>query len=93
MSRACPAAGCRDLPFHAAYAVDDASEVALEDYARTVGRASAAETVRGEGGAGPISGVHLCGTGAALTEALAADIEDFARDLAVGTAAGGLGWS
>ena len=91
MSRALPAAGCRDLLFRAGYAVDDAGEVALEDYARSVGRATAAEVVRAEDGR--IGGVHLCGALAALGEAAAADVEDFARDLALGTAAGGLGWS
>jgi len=93
VSRARPAAGCRDLPFRAAYALDEPGEVALEDYARTVARAGAAELVRAEGSPGAVTGVHVCEAGAALSEASARDIEDFARDLAVGTATGGLGWS
>lgn len=93
MTRTRPAAGCRELAFHAAYAVGEAGEVALEDYARTVGRAGAAEVVRSGDGSSRVTGVHLCDAAAALSPDAIADIEDFARDLALGEGAGGLGWS
>jgi hypothetical protein len=43
VARTRPESGCHDLAFHAAYSVDEAGAVALEDYARTLGRAAAAE--------------------------------------------------
>ena len=92
MARTRPEAGCRDLAFQAAYSVDEAGEVALEDYARTLGRAAAAEAVRSPGEAATLTGVHLCSVGAPLTTAVLTDIEDFARDLAAG-GAGRRGWS
>jgi hypothetical protein len=92
VTRTAPETGCDDVAFREGYSVDEAGELALEDYARTVGGARAAELVRTEGEANAISGVHLCGVGAPLTPALRADIEDFARALAAGGAAG-LGWS
>ena len=90
-----PAAGCRDLAFrhHAGYAVGEAGEVALEDYARTLTRAGAAEAVRAGGEAKAVTGLHLCGVADAWTAAVAADIEDFARDLAESAGTDGLGWS
>jgi hypothetical protein len=87
-----PEAGCHDLAFREGYLVDEGGELALEDYARTVGGARAAELVRTEAESKAITGVHLCGLAAPLTAALRADIEDFARVLAAG-GAGGLGWS
>jgi hypothetical protein len=95
VTRTRPAAGCHDLAFRAAYAVGEAGEVALEDYARTVTRAGAVEAVRAGHDASAVTGLHLCdvGAGAALTAAAITDIEDFARDLAVGAETGGLGWS
>lgn len=93
MTRAQPAAGCLDLPFKAAYSLDEASEVALEDYARTVSRAGAVESVRAQGDARAVSGLHLCGLQAPPTPAMIRDVEDFARDLAQGGGSGGLGWS
>jgi hypothetical protein len=65
--------------------------VALEDYARTVTRAQAAEALRGLA-EGPVAGVHLCGAAAPVSTALARDVEDFARSLVAG-GGGGLGWS
>ena len=88
-----PAAGCRDLAFRARYALGEAGEVALEDYARTLGRADAVEVVRADDDAAAVSGLHLCGMDAALTPAVITDVEDFARDLAMGGGSGGLGWS
>jgi hypothetical protein len=69
--------------------VDDAGEVALEDYARVVLHAEAAEAVRaGEA----LVGVHACGLEADPSPAAARDVEDFARDLAARAGGGGLGW-
>jgi hypothetical protein len=93
LTRTRPAAGCLDLPFRAAYSLDDAGEVALEDYARTLARAGAVELARAAGGGSAVSGVHVCGAQAALTPAVIGDVEDFARDLASGGGSGGLGWS
>jgi hypothetical protein len=86
VARTRPEAGCHDLTFQAAYSVDEAGEVALEDYARTIGRAAAAEAVRSSGEVAALMGVHLCAVGAPLTAAVLTDIEDFARDLATGGA-------
>lgn len=93
MTRARPAAGCRDLAFQAGYAVGDEGEVALEDYARSLTRAGAVEAVRAGGDASVVTGLHLCEADAPPSPAAAVDIEDFARELAVGTRTGGLGWS
>jgi hypothetical protein len=92
VTRARPEAGCQDLVFRDGYAIDEGGEVALEDYARTIGRAAAAELVRGAGETGAVTGVHLCAAKAPLGAAARIDIEDFARALAAG-GAGGLGWS
>jgi hypothetical protein len=93
VTRTRPQAGCHDLAFRAAYPVGEAGEVALEDYARTLGRAAAAEVARTEGDVSLVTGVHLCGLGAPLTAAALTDIEDFARGLAEDGGSGGLGWS
>jgi hypothetical protein len=85
--RSRPEAGCHDVAFHDAYPIDEAGEVALEDYAREVARAAAAELVSGREQAAGVAGVHLCGAGAPPTSAVRADIEDFARGLAAGDAA------
>jgi len=72
--------------------MDEPSEVALEDYARVVTRAQAAEAVPAAGEPGMIDGVHLCGAARPLSPATIEDIEGFARSLLAGRA-GGLGWS
>jgi hypothetical protein len=90
MSRTRPESDCLDLAFQAGYALHDPAEVALEDYARALTRARAAEAIR----AGPsptVTGVHVCG--ASLKEGALADLEAFARDMAERDAGGGLGWS
>jgi hypothetical protein len=70
--------GCRDVPFSATYALDEADEAALEDYARVLTGAGEAEARR----RGPaVDGVHLCGS-PAPDAAVRKDLEDFARDLA-----------
>ena len=86
-----PEAGCHQIDFQASYAVGEGAEVALEDYARALTRARAAEAVRAADGAA-IRGVHVCGLADAVAPALRRDIEDFARSLVTGTG-GGLGWS
>ena len=91
MSRARPEADCVEVSFGVPHPMDEAAEVALEDYARVLTRARAAEAVPAPGQPGAVSGVHLCG--AALPTATAtADIEGFAGSLLAGRA-GGLGWS
>jgi hypothetical protein len=86
-----PEPGCAEIEFAAAQAVGEPAEVALEDYARAVARARAAEAVRD--GAGAVGAVHLCGLEAPPSSDARRDVEDFARALAAGTAGGGLGWS
>jgi hypothetical protein len=92
VTRTLPEAGCRDLAFHDGYAVDEAGELALEDYAREVGGAGGAQVIRMAAEKSCVTGVHLCAVGAPLTEDALADIEGFARALAAGEV-GGLGWS
>jgi hypothetical protein len=92
MSRARPQPGCVLVPFAAAQAMDEPGEVALEDYARVLTRARAAEAVPANGAPGMVEGVHLCGAAQPLSPAAIADIEGFAASLLAGRA-GGLGWS
>jgi hypothetical protein len=92
MSRARPEAGCVAVSFREAHPMDEPSEVALEDYARVLTRARAAEAVPSAGVPGMIEGVHLCGASQPPSPAAIADIEGFARSLLAGRA-GGLGWS
>lgn len=91
MSRARPEATCVVVSFPEPRPMDDAGEVALEDYARVLTRSSAAEAMPG-GGPGLIAGVHLCGAPQPLAATALADIEGFAVSLLAGRA-GGLGWS
>jgi hypothetical protein len=91
MSREQPAADCHQVIFAQGVVMEPAAEVALEDYARVLTRARAAEAFRA-GEDGPVSGVHLCGLAARPAPALLADLEAFARDLAMGARGGGLGW-
>jgi hypothetical protein len=92
MSRMRPEAGCILVSFEEAHPMDEPSEVALEDYARVLTRAQAAEAVPAAGEPGMIDGVHLCGAAQPLSPVTIADIEGFARSLLAGRA-GGLGWS
>jgi hypothetical protein len=91
VSRARPGPGCVDLAFAGRYSVGPTGEVALEDYARTLTRAAAAEVLSEEGGQ-EIRGVHLCAPRLRPEGALAEDVEAFARVLAE-QAGEGLGWS
>ena len=92
MPRTRPEPGCYEIDFATACPLDEAAEVALEDYARALTRARAAEAVRAGDDPATVRGVHVCGLGLALTPALLRDLEDFARSLITGTG-GGLGWS
>jgi hypothetical protein len=85
-----PEAECAVVTFADALEMDEASEIALEDYARVLTRARAAEAVPGDG-PGRVRGVHLCGA-APVAPAAIADIEGFARSLTA-VRAGSLGWS
>ena len=86
-----PEAGCYEIDFGTALPLDEPAEVALEDYARALTRARAAEAVRAGNDPATVRGVHVCGLATTLTPALLRDLEDFARSLITGT--GGLGWS
>lgn len=88
-----PAGDCHDLVFHASYPLPEPADVALEDYARVVARSRSAETIRAEGDPSLVTGVHVCGLASPIRQAAMSDIEDFARDMALGGAGGGLGWS
>ena len=92
MSRLRPSPECRDVAFARAYAVSPAAEVALEDYARVLTRAAAAEAVPAGDDPGRLGGVHLCAPELAPEGGLGEDIEAFARELAE-QAGDGLGWS
>lgn len=83
----------RAVLFRAGYSIDPAGEVALEDYARVLGRAEAAEALRSGTDPEKVAGVRLIAPGAELTGSLLADIEDFARDLASRSGGSGLGWA
>ena len=91
MSRERPAPDCHEVRFAEGAVIEPAAEVALEDYARVLTRARAAEAFRA-GEDGPVAGVHLCGLATRPGPALLADLEAFARDLARGARGGGLGW-
>jgi hypothetical protein len=93
MSRDRPEPDCRDLHFQARYALPDAAEVALEDYARALTRSRAAVLLRAEDDPRVVAGVHVCGLPAPPGEAALADLEDFARDMSARAGEGGLGWS
>lgn len=88
-----PRPDCREVPFDSPYTIGEAGEVALEDYARALTRASGAEAVRSAGEPAPIAGVHVCGVRQELDRHVIVDIEDFARELAASSGGGGLGWS
>ena len=91
MSRAQPGPACRDLAWSASRALSDAAQVALEDYARALLRASSAEALVEPGGR--VTGVHVCGVAAEPPPEARRDVEAFAEDLAQRENGGGLGWS
>jgi hypothetical protein len=93
MSQQRPESDCRDLAFRASYALPAPAEVALEDYARALTRSRGAEAMHAGRDPAVVAGVHVCGAAAPLEAGSLADLEAFARDMAVGGAGGGLGWS
>jgi hypothetical protein len=93
MSRALPAPGCLDLDFGRGYALGDAAEVALEDYARALAAGRAAETVPDPADPAAVRGVHVCGAAPPTpVEDVRADLEGFARDLSARAGGATLGW-
>ena len=86
-----PARGCVDVRFAEALALDPAAEVALEDYARALLEARTADAASAPDG--KIAGIHVCGAELAAGDAMRADVEAFARDMAQRSEGGGLGWS
>jgi hypothetical protein len=93
MSRQSPASDCYDFAFAAGYPIEEPGEVALEDYARTLLKARAAEGIRSEDDPALVRGVHVCGLGTSPTPALLVDVEAFAGSLAGRARSFGLGWS
>jgi len=92
MTREAPAPRCVDIGFSRPYPLAPAAEVALEDYARVVAGASAAEAVVSEADPGGLRGVHLCDPATRPDAAVRDDIEAFARELSL-PASDRLGWS
>jgi len=78
MGRSHPAPDCIDVRFASSHGLGEDAELALEDYARALLGAREAELI--PGASGLVAGVHVCGA-AEQPGALAADLEDFAREL------------
>lgn len=91
MSRSRPASTCAELALSAPCLLESPAQVALEDYARVLTSAAAAEVVGLR--EGEVSGVHLCGLSAGISAAALRDVQSFAKELASATPSGGLGWS
>ncbi|HET7746190.1 MAG TPA: hypothetical protein VFM29_02750 [Vicinamibacteria bacterium] len=91
MSRANPQPSCFELALRGRYPIDEMGEVALEDYARALLRATGAEAVRATRDPSLVRAVHVCAPGLSPGPAILTDLEDFAKSLVVGV--GGLGWS
>ncbi len=93
MPLASPEPGCHLVTLPEALALEEPAEMALEDYARVLTHARAAEAVR-EGQPPRVTGVHVCGAERPPSAAAVADLIAFARDLASRTeGGGGLGWT
>ncbi len=88
-----PQEAVSELHFERGYPIDSPGEVALEDYARVLTRAEAAEALRSPDASEQVTGVRIAAAGTALTAAVRQDIEDFARDLARRGGGSGLGWA
>jgi hypothetical protein len=67
------------------------AQVALEDYARVLTSAAAAEVIASNDTT--VTGLHLCGLSTGVTPAALCDVQSFANELAAATPSGGLGWS
>lgn len=92
MTRERPLPDCVELVFARRHALGPSAEVALEDYARTLTGATAAQALgEGEDPEG-LRGVHLCAPAAPPPAGVLEDIEAFAAELA-GRTGPGLGWS
>jgi hypothetical protein len=87
-----PRAGCFEVVLREPLALGEPAQVALEDYARSLTRAGAAEVLRG-GEAALVTGVHVCEAPSRPSQAALADIEAFAAGLAEAGQSAGLGWS
>jgi hypothetical protein len=86
-----PKATCRDVSFPEPLPLPEASQVALEDYARALARAEKAEVALVDA---RVAGVHLCAPREDLGDRLRRDLADFAAELVRRTEGpGGLGWS
>jgi hypothetical protein len=72
--------------------VGASGQVALEDYARALTRAEAAETIPSPGDPGRVAGLHVCAPAEPPRRALVEDMEAFAREMAE-RGGEGLGWS
>jgi hypothetical protein len=86
-------AGTLLLNLRGAYAIDDAAEVALEDYVRVLLKAAAAHGVREEAATARIVAVRVEGLALGPTPGQLEDVEAFARSLVPPEGGGGLGWS
>jgi hypothetical protein len=87
-----PDAGCIELLFEGRYVVGPGAEVALEDYARALTRASGAEVLHDEGTPPRVRGLHLCAPATPPDPPVHRDLEAFARRLDEDLLPG-LGWS
>jgi hypothetical protein len=92
VTRERPGPVCVEIAFGRPHAVGALGQVALEDYARAMARAEAAEALGVEGDPARVRGLHLCAPAAAPGIDVREDIEAFARELAE-RAGDGLGWS
>lgn len=92
MTRERPLSDCVELVFARRYLLAASAEVALEDYARALARATAAEAFADARDPERLSGVHLCSPATPPPDGVREDIEAFARELA-GHRGSGLGWS
>jgi len=80
--RESPAPTCVELDFQGRYALGPGGQVALEDYARALTRAGAAEAATVPDDPGRVSGVHLCAPLDPPRGPLLEDLEAFAREMA-----------